>query len=252
LVHARELVALPFVALLTVQPANGAETEAPQAATAEKLESPRPKRAADEPRATDPAEAPLPADTAIASAAAGCTDSRECARREGYGNVCADGRCRGCLDRTDLLDVLGFSKGPAPAPKPFKLLPAIIPAVGYNPALGFHVGVVANFGMHLGDPEKTTISSLSALVLLTTNSQLQVQVTGTLMTSRNEWELQGDMRFLVYSQNTYGPGTGPTPLSQGITIGGWGETAAITGGQLIDFDLVRVHETVLKRVVAEP
>lgn len=249
--HARKLVVLLLVALLPVQPANGAEAEAPQAAPAEKPESPRPKRAADEPRATEPTEAPLPAEAAIASTAAGCADSRECARREGYGNVCADGKCLGYLDRTDLLDVLGISKGPAPAPKPFKLLPAIIPAVGYNPALGFLIGVVANFGMYLGDPERTTISNLSALVLLTTNSQLQVQLTSTLMTSRNEWELQGDWRFLVYNQNTYGLGTGPTPLSQGITIGGWGETAAITGGQLIDFDLVRVHETVLKRVVAE-
>jgi outer membrane protein assembly factor BamA len=52
----------------------------------------------------------------------------------------------------------------------------------------------------------------------------------------------------VFNQDTYGLGTGPTPISTGITLGGWGELAAVEGAQNIEFDLLRVHQSVLRHV----
>jgi hypothetical protein len=65
-----------------------------------------------------------------------CADSRECAARLGYGTGCDEGRCQADVDPTDLMDLFKKGKKEAPLPEPFKLLPAVIPAVGYNPALG--------------------------------------------------------------------------------------------------------------------
>ena len=178
--------------------------------------------------ASDPLQAPT---DEPASGPPSCQTSHECAAREGYGRVCVDGRCLDYIDDSDLLNLFKLTPKQAPPPTPFKLYPAIIPAIGYNPALGFLLGVVGNFGMYLGQPDDTTISSANALVLVTTNSQLVIQLGTTLMSARNEWELQGDWRFLLYNQDTYGLGTAVPPLSSGVSIDGWGSTAPTRRGR---------------------
>ena len=67
------------------------------------------------------------------------------------------------------------------------------------------------------------MSSASLLALLTTNRQLVLQLGSTILTSRNEWLLIGDWRFLLYNQDTYGLSTG-TPLNVDVVLGlGLGE-----------------------------
>ena len=85
-------------------------------------------------------------------AAEPCTESRECALRLGYGNVCDQNRCEPYVDRRDIMDLFRKTPKPKAEPKPFVLYPSIIPAIGYNPALGFLIGVVSKAGMLLGDP----------------------------------------------------------------------------------------------------
>jgi hypothetical protein len=184
-----------------------------------------------------------------ALAAEPCTVSRECVERLGRGNVCDAEQCQPYVDRSDLFDVLGLSAKEEPKPEPFKLYPAIIPAIGYNPALGFLIGAVGTLGMYLGKPEETTMSSATALALITTNKQLVLQLTSTLMTSRNDWQLQGDWRFLLYNQDTYGLGTGTPPVQSGFSIGGWGDTEPIPGAQPMKFNLLRLHQAALKQVI---
>jgi hypothetical protein len=182
-------------------------------------------------------------------AAASCTESRTCADRLGYGNVCEEDRCTPYLDRTDIFNAIGLTEKKQPPPEAWKLYPAIIPAVGYNPALGFLIGAVGTFGMYLGKPDDTTISSATALALVTTEKQLVLQVNSTLMTAANDWELQGDWRFLLYNQDTYGLGTDIPPVSYGFSVNGWGDTVPIPGAQPMKFDLVRLHQSALKRVI---
>jgi hypothetical protein len=157
-------------------------------------------------------------------------------------------RCAPYVDRKDIVDV--FRKGPQAQPevKPFKLYPSIIPAIGYNPALGFLIGIVSKAGMLLGDPADTTMSNASVLALLTTNKQLVIQIGTTVLTDHNDWEFIGDWRFLLYNQDTFGLGTGTPLTGTSFSVSGWGSTAAIEGAQPMKFDLLRFHQVALKRV----
>jgi hypothetical protein len=177
-----------------------------------------------------------------------CTSSTECARMLKYGQICFDGHCREYEDKTDLFTVLHMSQPGRITPKAWVMYPAIVPAIGYNPALGFLVGVTAFLGMYLGPPDTTTISNAQPVFLVTSLGQIVFQLVSTLMTSGNEWELQGDYRFLIYNQDTYGLGTGPIPVAGGFTIGGYGQTAAVPGAQPMDWNLLRFHQSVLKKV----
>ena len=177
-----------------------------------------------------------------------CSQDRECADREGYGSVCVDGQCRDYQDRTDLFEVVGLKQKSEAPPEPFKLLPAVLPAVGYTPTTGLLVGVVGTLGIYLGDPKSTTISNVLATILYTSNNQFLFQVASTLMTADNTWQLQGDWRFLLFNQDTYGLGTGHNPIGSGFTLGGIGTTAAVPGAQPMDMDLIRFREVALRKV----
>lgn len=152
------------------------------------------------------------------------------------------------LDPTDIWKAVGIGGQESALPEPFEPVFALLPAVGYNPAAGLLLGAYGSLGMYLGDRDTTTISSGSAVLLLSTNQQFVFQVNGVAMTEGNAWELQSDWRLLLYNQDTYGLGTATAPLSTGITIGGWGPAAAVTGGQPIDFNLVRIHQIALRRL----
>jgi hypothetical protein len=103
--------------------------------------------------------------------------------------------------------------------------------------MGFLFGVVGNLGMYLGPPSSTSISSLQAVALYSTMSQLTLQITSTVLTSRNVWEFQGDWRFLLFNQKTWGLGTGPQAMSALPMVE--------------DFNLVRVHQAVFRKVWGE-
>src|SRR5215467_13156708 len=177
-----------------------------------------------------------------------CADDRECVDRDGYGSICVDGQCREYQDRTDLFEIVGLKQKTEAPPEPFKVFPVVLPALGYDPTTGLLVGVVGSLGVYLGDPESTTISSVLATALYTSNSQFLFQVASTFMTADNVWQLQGDWRFLLFNQDTFGLGTGHTPVSSGFTLNGYGTTAAVSGAQPMDMNLIRFHETALRRV----
>lgn len=186
--------------------------------------------------------------SAGAPAPEACTTTRECARRLGRGNVCVAGRCNAYFDRRDAYDLMGLRKGASPTPQRLVPLVAAIPAIGYTPASGLQLGVAGTAGLLLGDLADTTISSAAGSLLVTTEKQLMLQLAATVMTPRNDWELLSDWRFLLYNQNTFGLGTGTTPLATGISINGWGELAAVPGAQPMDFDLLRLHQSALRHV----
>ncbi len=177
-----------------------------------------------------------------------CENSTQCARELSYGQVCHDGHCQEYLDETDIFIAVGLSQKSHGPPKAYEPLFAFLPAFAYNPSVGFLFGAVGIFGIVLGDPKTTTISSVQAIALYTTKSQFISSITSTILTEENGWEFQGDWRFLIFNQDTYGLGTGTTPVSTGFTIGGVGTTAGIPGGQPMDFSLVRFHQNALKKV----
>ena len=169
-----------------------------------------------------------------AEAAVPCACSADCVQRIHHGSVCVDGHCKPYEDAWSLLDWVGLAREEKGTPPPFVLLPAVLPAVGYNPAMGALFGLTGTLGMYLGPAATTTISSLQGVALYSTMSQLTIQLSTTVLTARNEWEFQGDWRFLLFNQKTYGLGTGPQAMS----------AAAMNE----DFNLVRIHQTVLRSV----
>ncbi len=171
---------------------------------------------------------------AAAESARSCTCSSQCAKVLGYGSVCRDGRCVPYQDETSLLDLFGLAREGKGTPPPFVLLPAVLPAVGYNPAMGVVLGVTGTLAMYLGPPATTTISNLQAVALVSTMSQITLHASSMVFTSGNAWALHGDWRFLVYNQKTYGLGTGPMAFSAPPSRD--------------NFDLVRIHENVLRNV----
>ena len=177
-----------------------------------------------------------------------CEDSDQCRRQLGYGSVCNGGRCEPYRDETDLFIAVGLAEKQHARPKAFEPLVAVLPAFAYNPTVGFLFGAVGIFGMYLGDPETTTISSVQAMVLYTTKSQFITQVNSTILTERNTWEFQGDWRFMIFNQDTFGLGTGHSPVSQGFTINGIGTTASVEGAQHMDMNLLRFRQNALRQV----
>ncbi len=171
---------------------------------------------------------------AIREADLACARSADCVRQAGHGSVCVEERCQPYQDAYSLLDWVGLAREEKGVPPPFVLLPAVLPAVGYNPAMGLLFGATGTLGMYLGPASDTTISSLQSVALYSTMAQLTLQVSTTILTSGNGWELQGDWRFLLFNQKTYGLGTGPQAYAAPATEE--------------DFNLVRIHETVLRKV----
>ena len=152
------------------------------------------------------------------------------------------------VDRTDIWKATGIGGAESPPPGPFEPVVSVLPAVGYNPSAKWMLGALGSVGMYLGDPATTTISSGSALLLVSTNRQIIATVNAVVMTARNDWELQSDWRLLYYNQDTFGLGTSTAPINSGITIGGLGSTAPVPGGQPIDFNLIRLHQVAMRRV----
>ena len=189
-----------------------------------------------------------PAATASEEPQSTCEGSSQCRARNGYGSVCNAGRCEPYRDETDLFIAVGLSEKKRDRPRAFEPLLAVLPAFAYNPTVGFLFGAVGIFGMYLGDPDTTTISSLQAMVLYTTKNQFITQVNSTIMTERNTWEFQGDWRFMIFNQDTFGLGTGHNPVSQGFTINGIGNTAAVEGAQHMDINLLRFRQNALRQV----
>ena len=169
-----------------------------------------------------------------AEAAVPCACSADCVEKIHHGSVCVDGHCTPYEDAWSLLDWVGLAREEKGIPPPFVVLPAVLPAIGYNPAMGALFGLTGTLGMYLGPPATTTISSLQGVALYSTMSQLTIQLSTTVLTARNDWELQGDWRFLLFNQKTYGLGTGPQAMSAPATNE--------------DFNLVRIHQTVLRKV----
>jgi hypothetical protein len=175
-----------------------------------------------------------------------CARSAECARDLGYGNVCVDGRCAPHMDARDLLEIIKLKKSRGTV-EAWRLYPSIIPSVGYTPQNGFVFGVTSLAGIYLGDPRTTTISNIALIALYTSKNQIILQSRNTAMLEGNAWQLQGDYRFFVTNQPTYGLGSG-RPSEPAISIGGQGTAAVAQGAQDMDFNFARIHQLVLKRL----
>ena len=101
---------------------------------------------------------------------------------------------------------------------PKKFLALVLPNISSNPTNGFLLGVGGSFGWYMGPKENTKVSSAPFTVAVTSKSQLIIFVKHNIYTRGNDYFLQGDWKYYIYSQPTYGLGTN-APDTIGIPSG---------------------------------
>ena len=122
---------------------------------------------------------------------------------------------------------------------------ATTPFVGYNPAYGFLIGIGTTMAIHLGEIETTPVSSICAAINLTTAEQTIITVRSNIVTEDSRYILRGDWRYLVFSQPTYGLGTGiKMHTNRGIVFNDGGQTASLPpDAQPLNYNYIRLYET---------
>ena len=127
---------------------------------------------------------------------------------------------------------------------------AVTPFVGYNPAYGMLIGAGGSIGMFLGEPATTPISSASVVLNFTSKSQKILNLRTNIITRESRFILRGDWRFLIFSQPTYGLGSGITQTSDpGLIFSDGGQADSFSGvAQPINYDYIRFYETFFFKV----
>lgn len=100
-----------------------------------------------------------------------------------------------------------FRKKGKPAKPPKKMSALILPNISSNPTNGFVLGIGGAFGWYMGPKENTRVSAAPFTAAVTSKQQLITFVKPNVFTKENKFFLQGDFRFYIYSQPTYGLGT---------------------------------------------
>ncbi len=113
---------------------------------------------------------------------------------------------------------------------------SLLPALGYNPSVGFIFGVNIAGGAHLGDPKTTSLSSGTATAYLTTKDVMNLQFRHNMFTQNNNYLIQGNVQFTKMLVIDYGlgPGSGKERIDSLIYP--------------IRFNEVRINEKLYKRV----
>lgn len=84
---------------------------------------------------------------------------------------------------------------------------AILPIFGYNPSLGFQIGVNMTSAKYYGDPANTSLSVASLAASISTNGVITGQVRHNTFTQNNKWNFQGNWQVSRFITFDYGLGT---------------------------------------------
>lgn len=137
---------------------------------------------------------------------------------------------------------------PPLGPERGKLYFSPIPALASNPAYGLLYGVAASGSIFMGDPSDTKMSNAMMVATYTTKNQLILTLRSNFYTNQNKWMLQGDYRFLLSSQPTYGLGTGSDGNTLTPGVSPFGIEQDLNEGEGMEFDFVRFYQTALRQV----
>lgn len=152
-------------------------------------------------------------------------------------------------DLGDLVHGL-FNKKDKPRKPPRKFMALVLPNISSNPSNGFVLGVGGTFNWYMGPHELTLVSAAPFNVALTSRKQLISFVKPNIYTKNNTWFLQGDWRFYLYSQPTYGLGTN-APDSGNLPDGfHWeGEGGSLESVSFpMKYNFLRAHEIVNRKI----
>jgi hypothetical protein len=144
-----------------------------------------------------------------------------------------------------------WKKNPAPSSTDEivvgKTLYSVLPFAGYAPANGFVLGGAASLTHLFGQPP-TSISSGMFDIQATTKKQIITNARTKIYLKDNKWFLQGDWRFLIFTQTTYGLGIqNPDDPKPEFHINNLEETGG-TWGDPMKYNQFRFHEDVSRKI----
>lgn len=120
-----------------------------------------------------------------------------------------------------------------------------LPIIGYAPANGFMIGAGCSISRLMDDAPDTRLSTALVNVQLTTEQQINFNLRTNIYTPKDKFILQGDFRFLIFSQSTYGLGITDFPGAFYLNDLGPDETS---GEQPMRFNYLRLYESVYRRI----
>jgi hypothetical protein len=125
-----------------------------------------------------------------------------------------------------------------------------LPAIAANPTAGWMFGVAPGASWFMGDPSDTHISTFLGTLIWTTHHQWIITAKANTFLNHDSWNLLTDFRYFITSQPTYGLGTGPQsakPISNGFIKYSDNPYDPISTAQMMEFDFIRLHQTVMRR-----
>ena len=134
-------------------------------------------------------------------------------------------------------------------PKVKKLSLLILPSLSSNPANGFMVGINSTGTWHFGTKENTRMSMANAKVVYTSNKQLMAYLKNSIYTKNNDYFLQGDIRYYLYSLPTYGIGTNAPDTAYDASFAWMDVEHAGGGGSYpMEYNFLILHQLVNKKI----
>lgn len=125
---------------------------------------------------------------------------------------------------------------------------SLLPVIGYAPANGFLLGAAISFS-RLMDPRPTSLSSGMLNAQITSKNQFIVNARSKVFLNENRWFLQGDWRFLLFAQPTYGLGINSGAASKAlISINGLPDVADASSAQDMKYNYVRFYEDAVRNI----
>lgn len=148
----------------------------------------------------------------------------------------------------DIGDLLRKKGTPPPPHKNFNAL--VMPYISSNPTNGFLLGISGAFSWFMGPESTTRVSSAPFNIAVTSKKQFISFLKTNIFLADDSYFLQGDWRFYLYSQPTYGLGTN-APDSGGLPPsfhwqgeGGPDDSVSFP----MKFNYIKFHEIVAKKI----
>jgi hypothetical protein len=124
---------------------------------------------------------------------------------------------------------------------------SLLPIIGYGPANGFVIGAAVSMTKLMGDPKTTQLSSALMSLSVTSKEQVLICIRSAIFLPGNKWYIPGDVRFLFFSQPTYGLGIYGLNTTETFNVGGIGVSRTVLE-QPMKFDYLRFYEAALKNI----
>jgi outer membrane protein assembly factor BamA len=165
-----------------------------------------------------------------------------------HGQVDAVNKTEFPSDTTDVNDIFSklFGKKNAPPKKNSGI--ALLPAIGYNPSVGFILGANIAAGRSLGDPSNTRMSTATATAFFTTKNVLNLQLRHNVFTKGNNYNIQGNIQFTKMVVLDYGQG--PTSGKNGREGFSFMQYASKNSPAVnpIRYNEIRINEKLYKKI----